>query len=81
MGLSLLLREGESDSPVYLFLNTAHCYGFSLSKKKEESDVCLSNFTADTNQKSECVQGVLYLNYFNFLLLVYAPSNIKKTTI
>lgn len=48
----------------------------SLPAKKEKSYVYLSNFTADTNQKSECVQGVFYLCRFNFLLLVYAPLNI-----
>lgn len=44
----------------------------SLSAKKEKSDEYLSNFTADTNQESECVQCVFYLRYFNFLLLMYA---------
>lgn len=56
--------------------------GFFSSAIKEESDVYLSNSTADTNQKSEYVQSVFYLvGYFYFLLLVYAPLNIPSNVI
>lgn len=55
---------------------------FSFSAIKEESDVYLSNSTANTNQKSERVQGVFYLlGYFYFMLLVYIPLNIHTNAI